>query len=101
MNICFSIPLNEAFVRLVSGESLTLADVDPTLATNMSDKQGLVGSDVVFVYPGVESLELCRWGRRTKLTVANYNQYIAALTLFTCGDKLGRVRERFNDGCLR
>jgi E3 ubiquitin-protein ligase TRIP12 len=98
MNICLSIPLSEAFVRLVSGESLTLADADPTLATNLADKEGVVGSGLTFVYPGIKSLEMCRGGRLMKLTAATYDQYIAALTLFTCGEKLGRVRERFNDG---
>jgi E3 ubiquitin-protein ligase TRIP12 len=97
MNICLPIPLSEAFMKFVSDEPLTLADVDPTLAKGLTDKEGVVGSGLAFVYPGIERLELCRGGRRTKVTAANYDKYIAALTLFTCGEGLERVRERFND----
>jgi E3 ubiquitin-protein ligase TRIP12 len=76
MDMLVPLPFSAAFFRLVRGEFLTVADVDPVLARSLAQPEGLVG--LTFVYPGSET-ELCEGGREREVTPETVGEFVTLI----------------------
>jgi hypothetical protein len=73
MDMLVPLPFNPAFFRLVLGESIAVADVDPALANALAQPEGLIG--LPFTYPGSD-LELCEGGSNRVVTADNLAEFV-------------------------
>jgi E3 ubiquitin-protein ligase TRIP12 len=94
--IVLPLPLSEQFCKLLRGDQVELAEVDPQYAKVISDKSNLVG--LAFSYPGLDNFELIENGKETFVTEENAGQFVKLLREFTVGEGLARIVQRFNDG---
>jgi hypothetical protein len=74
MDVILSVPFNPAFLKMVIGGTVTVAEVDPQLARSLAQPAGLVGQP--FTYPGIPELELVRNGANVEVTEANLAEFV-------------------------
>jgi E3 ubiquitin-protein ligase TRIP12 len=82
MDKVLGIPFHLAFFKIVKGETVTVAEVDPELAASLRAPEGLFGLE--FVYPGT-TIELKRGGKASVVDQGNVEEYIRLVEDFTCG----------------
>jgi E3 ubiquitin-protein ligase TRIP12 len=96
MNIALPIPLSLAFMKLVGGEPIELAEVDQELARALRNREAILGAGITFVYPGDERIELIPNGARIEVDEQNYDRYVELVTKATVDMPV--VRDMFNAG---
>jgi hypothetical protein len=77
MEVILSVPFNRAFLKLVIGGSVSVADVDPQLARSLARPEGFVG--LPFTYPGIPELELVPDGANVEVTEANLSEFVSLI----------------------
>jgi E3 ubiquitin-protein ligase TRIP12 len=95
MGYMVPLPFNVAFFKLVKGETVSLAEVDRTLAESLTSVEGL--EDLPFLLPGTD-IELKPGGRRILVNAGNFAEYRSLVTDFICGSKLRKVVAAFKRG---
>lgn len=96
MEISLNIAINPAFFRLVAGNRITMADVDPDFDKALQTPEGFYGLD--FTYPGNPSLEMIKDGAHTIVDEYNVNKYISSVISFTTGKQLQPLISGFING---
>ena len=97
-NKIIEMELSTAFTKLIKGEKITVADVDPVLAKSLTKEaaQGLIGLD--FTYPGIP--EITKPGI-DEVTESNLSQYISFIEENTVGQPILNLVKAFTRGFLR
>ncbi|EAY23577.1 hypothetical protein TVAG_119130 [Trichomonas vaginalis G3] len=103
-NCLIDVPLSESFFKYItynlkkkqSANQVTIDDIDPTFASSLNDKEGLIGLD--FTYPGLPNLELKKGGKDIEVTAENVDEYVSLVKEFTISGKIKDVMRAFKDG---
>jgi E3 ubiquitin-protein ligase TRIP12 len=82
MDKILAIPFHPAFFKIVKGEAVAVAEVDPELAASLRAPEGLFGLE--FVYLGTE-IELKKGGKASLVDEGNVGEYVRLVEDFTCG----------------
>jgi E3 ubiquitin-protein ligase TRIP12 len=82
MDKILGIPFHPAFFKIIKGETVAVAEVDPELAVSLRAPEGLFGLE--FVYPGT-AIELKRGGKTSVVDERSVEEYVKLVEDFTCG----------------
>jgi E3 ubiquitin-protein ligase TRIP12 len=74
MDMLVPIPIGCGFWKLILGELISAADVDPEFASSLESPAGLIS--LPFVYPGYPAIELIKNGATTEVTERNVKQFV-------------------------
>jgi hypothetical protein len=91
MSTVVSFAFNPAFFRLVRGEEVNVADVDPARSLGWPEEL----FDLPFTYPGIPTLQMAAVERVTARNVADYVRLVG---IYTCGRVLRPVAAAFRRG---
>jgi E3 ubiquitin-protein ligase TRIP12 len=92
MEYLVPLPINSAFFKLVKGERVEVAEVDPVYDMKIDGMEGMP-----FVYPGTEieieieieiKIEMTPDGTRIGVTAANFCEHKEKVDEFMCGSKV-------------
>ena len=77
MDMITHLTLNPAFCKLMLGRPITLADVDPSLASSLAKSKPEDLAGLTFTYPGYPDVELKPGGAEIEITPENFEEYKA------------------------
>jgi hypothetical protein len=99
MDMLISMPLSNAFWKLVIGQEISVAEVDEALASSLEYPTFDAFAGLPFVYPGLPDLELVEGGASMEVTEDNLEQYIDLIRRKTIS--MPAIVEQFRNGFSR
>jgi E3 ubiquitin-protein ligase TRIP12 len=95
MDVLVPFPFNPAFFKLILGQPVDAAEVDPMLAQSLANPEGLIGW-APFTYPGIPTLELVPGGANVEVSSSNVAEFVGLVKKRTV--ELGEIVDEFRRG---
>lgn len=98
MQYLVDINFNPAIFKLVrQKEEVNVEEVDPEIARQLNNPEGLADIGLTFLYPGL-NLPLVPGGENQEITKENCHEFADLVKEFTCGNRMEKIAKGFVNG---